>query len=255
MRQTGVAARWLTPLPWYSELTLTSQNADGETMVSFLANDEVLGTRAIGGRPFADAGVHSVDDLLTTLRWVNAFDVSDAWSTQLGASWATGPNATGRRTNIFGGDVLAKWVPLATDRGWPYVELQSEFMYRHYDVGSFSGCLETLPGCLPEQLPGETLRDWGFYAQALWGFRRGWATGLRVEHATGNDGDLRSHKSDPFRSNRWRLSPLLTFYPSEYSRLRLQYNFDHASDLDDKDAHTLWAGLEFLFGAHPAHAY
>jgi hypothetical protein len=254
MRQTGVAARWLTPLPWYSELAFTSQNADGETMVSFLANDEVFQARPIAGRPFSEPSVHSVDDLVYTTRWVNAFDASDTWSTQLGVSWATGPNATGRRTNIVGGDVLAKWVPLSTDRGWPYLELQSEFLYRHYDAGSFSGCLVEGDNCAPVQLPGETLRDWGFYAQALWGFQRGWATGLRVEHATGNDGGLVSHNDDPFRSNRWRLSPLLSFYPSEFSRIRLQYNYDHASDLDD-DAHTLWAGIEFLFGAHPAHTY
>jgi outer membrane murein-binding lipoprotein Lpp len=255
MRQTGVAARWLTPLPWYSELTFTSQNADGETMLSFLANDEVFQARPIARRPFAEPSVHSVDDLVYTTRWVNAFDVSDTWSTQLGASWATGPNATGRRTQIVGGDVLAKWIPLSTDRGWPYVELQSELLYRHYDAGSFAGCLVEAPSCAPVQLASETLRDWGFYAQALWGFRRGWATGLRVEHATGSESDLISRNDDPFRSNRWRLSPLLSFHPSQFSRLRLQYNYDHASHLADDDAHTLWAGLEFLFGAHPAHAY
>jgi hypothetical protein len=255
MRQTGVAARWLTPLPWYSELTFTSQNADGETMVSFLANGEVFQERAIAGRPFAEPSVHSVDDLVYTTRWLNAFDASDTWSTQLGASWATGPNATGRRTHIVGGDVVAKWVPLSTDRGWPYVELQSEFLYRHYDAGSFSGCLVEGQNCTPVQLPGETLRDWGFYAQALWGFQRGWETGLRVEHATGNDGSLGLQDDDPYRSNRWRLSPLLSFHPSEFSRIRLQYNYDHASDLDDDDSHTFWAGIEFLFGSHPSHSY
>jgi hypothetical protein len=76
-----------------------------------------------------------------------------------------------------------------------------------------------------------------------------------VEHATGSESDLISRNDDPFRSNRWRLSPLLSFHPSQFSRLRLQYNYDHASHLADDDAHTLWAGLEFLFGAHPAHAY
>jgi hypothetical protein len=255
MRQTGIAARWLTPLPWYSELTFTSQNADGETMVSFLANDEVFETRSVAGRPFAEPSVSSVDDLVYTTRLVNAFDLSDTWSTQLGMSWATGPNATGRRTNIVGGDVVAKWIPVVTDRGWPFVELQGEFLYRHYDVGSFSGCLEEAEDCMPVMVPGETLRDYGFYGQALWGFRRGWAMGLRVEHASANNGDLLSHNNDPFRDNRWRFSPLVSFYPSEFSRLRLQYNLDHASSFDDDTNHTVWAGIEFLFGAHPAHAY
>ena len=49
--------------------------------------------------------------------------------------------------------------------------------------------------------------------------------------------------------------PLLQFQPSEFSRLRLQYNYDHAAFLAGDDAHTFWFGAEILFGAHPAHAY
>ena len=46
----------------------------------------------------------------------------------------------------------------------------------------------------------------------------------------------------------WRLS--------EFSRVRFQYNYDHADHLPDhQDAHSFWIGLEFLIGAHPAHKY
>jgi len=64
-----------------------------------------------------------------------------------------------------------------------------------------------------------------------------------------------SRNSDPYRADRVRISPLLTFHPSEFSRLRLQYNYDDVTFLEGSDAHTVWLGVEILFGAHPAHAY
>jgi hypothetical protein len=48
---------------------------------------------------------------------------------------------------------------------------------------------------------------------------------LRGEYADGNKGAFDT--SDIFRGERTRISPALTFYPSEFSKLRLQYNYDH----------------------------
>jgi hypothetical protein len=110
-------------------------------------------------------------------------------------------------------------------------------------------------------LSDRTLRDWGFYTELLWGFKRRWSTGIRVEYAAGSgnnfgeDGSRVPRASDPFRDDRWRFSPLLMFQPSEFSRLRLQYNYDDLDHLSPGDAHSVWAGVEFLFGSHPAHRY
>ena len=48
---------------------------------------------------------------------------------------------------------------------------------------------------------------------------------------------------------------MIFFDPSEYARIRLQYNYDHAEHLRGNDAHTVWLGLEVSIGAHPAHTY
>ena len=64
-----------------------------------------------------------------------------------------------------------------------------------------------------------------------------------------------SRSSDPFRGARQRVSPLLVFHPSEFARLRLQYNWDHEHFLDQDDEHSVWAGIEFMLGSHPAHSY
>ena len=85
----------------------------------------------------------------------------------------------------------------------------------------------------------------------LWGFRPRWVAGLRGEYATGNHGEYDSN--DVFRNERTRFSPDLTFYPSEFSKLRLQYNYDHGA-LFGTD-HSVWLQLEFLLGAHAAHKF
>ena len=259
MRGPGVRVGWLAPLPWFSEVHLGAQNAKGETMVSFLANDEVFEERPIGGRPFAGTGVGSPADLVYLLRWVNGADLSDTWSGQLGLSSLFGPNATGSggHTEIYGTDLVLKWRPLQTDRGWPFLVFETELLYRNYHADSFFGCTEEEDGCEPVALGDDDLRDWGFYAQLLYGFRRGWAAGLRYDYGAGSGGSggLGSRSGDPFRDDRQRISPLLVFHPSEFSRLRLQYSYDRADHLGGDDAHSVWAGVEFLFGSHPAHSY
>jgi hypothetical protein len=70
-----------------------------------------------------------------------------------------------------------------------------------------------------------------------------------------NDGTLVfDREEDPYRDNRIRISPLLSWYLSEISRIRLQFNYDHADHLDH-DAYSTWLGAEFLIGSHPAHKY
>jgi hypothetical protein len=99
------------------------------------------------------------------------------------------------------------------------------------------------------------LRDWGFYSQLLYGFTHPWAAGARVEWVSGHGESVGGRANDPTRDDRLRVSPLLQYQPSEFSRIRLQYNFDHSTALPGETASTVWIGLELLFGAHPAHQW
>lgn len=263
-RAPGVRIGWLTPLPWFSEVHVGMQNARGETLPSFLANDEVFDERPIGGRPREYDSVHSLNDFVYLVRWVNAFDLGDEWSAQAGASALFGPNATGSegRTQIYGADVVAKWQPLQSDRGWPYLRMTAEVLYRRYRADDFRGPLTQADGS--EQvvfIPKDRLNDWGLYSELVWGFRRGWSAGVRYGYggADGSNYDSTgariSRNEDPYRSTRHRLSPVIFFDPTEYSRIRLQYNYDHAKHLPGSDAHSVWIGLEISIGAHPMHGY
>jgi hypothetical protein len=59
---------------------------------------------------------------------------------------------------------------------------------------------------------------------------------------------------DPLRGERWRVSPNLTWYPSEFSKIRLQYNYDRRQEIDETD-HSVWLQFEFLLGSHAAHKF
>ena len=58
--------------------------------------------------------------------------------------------------------------------------------------------------------------------------------------------------SDSLRDRRQRYSAVLTYYPSEFSKLRVQYNHDRAQFLTAGAAHGVYCQFEILFGAHGA---
>ena len=261
VRGPGVRLGWLLPVGWYSEIHAGAQTAKGETMVSFLANDEVFEERPIGGRPFDSGETRNPGDLVYLLRWVNGFDLGDTLSAQVGASGLYGSNATGSSgsTFIYGIDWVLKWTPLQTDRGWPFVKFEGEILGRRYRADDFAGCADAdEPDCEVVVFEDDTLTDWGGYAQIVWGFRRGWSAGLRYEYATGSGdsvGPYASRADDPFRDDRHRIAPMLVFHPSDYARVRLQYNYDRYDHARESAAHSVWLGVEFSMGAHAAHAY
>jgi hypothetical protein len=242
IRNPGMRLSWIAPVPWFAELSVGSQLAKGETMLSFLASDEAFDERPVGGLEFFDRDTQSLGDLVYLVRLANGADLGDDWTAQLGFSGLVGPNASGPdgRTQIYGADLMAKWRPATHRRGWPYVLFESEILWRRYTTDEESDTVGTL-------------RDWGTYAQLLWGCRERWTTGVRFEYAAGSGDGIEPRDDDPWRSDRLRLSSLLTFHQSEFARWRVQYNYDRAKFLEDDDEHSLWLVLEFSYGAHPAH--
>ena len=253
LRQAGLRVSWLTPLPWFSQFYVGVQNARGETAVSFLANEDVFAERPIGGRPFVERTVNGPEDLLYLLRWENAWELGQALTSKLGASALFGPNPTGSdgRTLIYGADLKVLWRPVQHFRGWPFFRWHTEFVQRDYRAAAFQGVIDDVDVTLDKT----TLHDWGVYTQALYGFAYQWAAGLRFEYATGSGTTLGGRDADPFRDDRYRVSPLLVWHVSEFARLRLQYNYDRADHLPNDHAHTVWFVLEALMGAHPAHKF
>ena len=247
LRSIGAQGSWLLPTPFYSELTLGILDGQGGTSFSFRnpGDGDSLGVARFHGRATMDRSLRGPGDLVFVPRLASSFDLTDNQTLVAGVSGAFGPNDTGvgKRTEIYGADLYWKWKAPNAHEGFPFVSWQTEGLFERYEAGA--------DPTAPTPLPAETLRDWGFYSQVLWGFKPRWIAGLRGEYADGSHGAFDSE--DVFRGERTRVSPALTFYPSEFSKIRLQYNYDHGALFGD--AHSVWLQMEFLLGAHGAHKF
>ena len=58
------------------------------------------------------------------------------------------------------------------------------------------------------------------YPQVIWGFKKGWTTGIRGDVLQMQNS---AYTDDPTRPSRSRVSGDITWYPTEFSKLRLQY--------------------------------
>ncbi len=245
LRNIGAQGSWLLPLPFFTELTLGIFDGQGSTTFGFRnpGDTDAFGVDRFHGRATLNRGLRGPQDLVYVPRLASSFDLTDQQTVVLGASAAFGPNDTGvsASTQIYGVDLYWKWKASDAHEGFPFVSWQTEALYEIFEAGADSTA----------SLPAETLRDWGCYSQVLWGFEPRWVAGLRGEYASGNNGAFDT--SDVFRGERERVSPVLTFYPSEFSKIRLQYNYDHGAQFGD--AHSIWLQLEFLLGAHGAHKF
>lgn len=247
LRSVGARLSWLLPTDFYSEAYLTLQNSQGETLTSFRG----VPGESLFGRELVDRQVKSVSDLLLVPRYAASFDLNDTQTLLVGASAALGPNGTGEegKTRIYGVDGFWKWKPANAFKGFPFVKVQGEVMYRDLFADATTD---------PAQ-GSASFGDWGGYLQVNWGFKPGYVAGLRFDSVGGDTGSMGA-LADPENSDaaalahRVRVSPVLTWFPTEYSKLRLQYNFDHG-DAFATDEHSLWLQLEFLLGAHSAHKF
>ena len=236
-----------------------------------------------------DRGVKNLGDMLYTPRLEMSFDLTDTQTLLVGGSGAFGPNNSGASgdtdTRLYGADVTWKWQPRDHQGGFPFVSMQSEFLVRNYQAGFFDwdedgnggdgdadgfvdeGILTDPLTGLPAVLTPETLTDYGLYSQLLYGFKRGWVAGLRGDYLWARRGQYEMRGLgladgaggiDPVgidleRGSRWRISPNLTWYPTEFSKIRLQYNYDNRDQIGVD--HSLWLQFEMALGAHAAHKF
>lgn len=249
LRNPGARISWLTPTPFYSELYFTVQNSHGGTAFSFRNDHE---GDVFFGRPNSQGRVRDIGDMLFSGRYAASFDLTDAQTIVAGASGVIGPNGTGDDvdTEVFGVDLFWKWKPPTQHAGFPFVSWQTEGIARRFEAATFGGD-STIPA-----LPRETIYDYGAYSQVAYGFKKGWVAGFRGDYVA-SQGRARYEEilgeRDLDRASRWRLSPDITYYPSEFSKIRLQYNFDHRNGIGDD--HSIWLQAEFLLGTHAAHKF
>lgn len=264
-RAPGMRLSWLAPTPFYSEVFFALQKGVGETAPSFrngFEGEVGFGRGHTGRRPDNPLALR---DMVFTPRLQASWNLSDSQTLLAGASASFGANASGTDTDteIYGVDFKWKWTAANQTRGFPFVSLQSEFMYRRYEAGAYTDDNDgdALPdldlagdGATIVTVPRERIIDYGLYGQLMYGFYPRWVAGFRGDYVAPEravyEGIL---GPDAARNRRWRLSPNLTYYPTEFSKTRLQYNYDWRDNIGPD--HSLWFQLEFLLGSHGAHKF
>jgi hypothetical protein len=242
LRSQGIRLSWLLPTSFYTEAAVSVMNSSNGTAFSFRSDES---SEIHGGVP-VDRPVNGPGDMLIVPHVSSSFDLSDTQTLLVGASGAFGPNNSGdsARTAIYGVDGYWKWKSPTAAAGFPFFSLQGEALLRNYEAAARQSAANPLVS-----LPAETLRDGGVYAQALWGIRPRIVAGLRADLVNGNDAAF----TIPERAERFRLSPNFTWYPTEFSKFRIQYNYDDRKTIGTD--HSLWVQFEFLLGAHAAHKF
>jgi TolA-binding protein len=245
LRGVGAQTSWTLPLPWYSQLIFAGQNGRGSTGFSFRnpGDDGMFFDRIT-----TDREARGLQDFVWIPRFENSFNLSDTQTVLAGVSGAFGSNETGAnsRTQIYGADLLYKWKSSHAEGGFPFVKWQTEFMYRRFQAGR--GADESFP-------VAETFHDWGLYSQVLWGFKKGWVIGVRGDYVDMQGSEF---TDDLDRQSRWRLSANVTWYPTEFSKIRLQYNQDFLEQnffLSAREVESVFLQWEFILGAHGAHKF
>ena len=128
-----------------------------------------------------------------------------------------------------------KWKPLDNQAGFPFVAIRGEYLRRNYEFDTPTGT--------------DLLRDSGWYGQAIWGFTRDWTLGVRYDKFSGDFGGNTKGLDD-----RTRTSAALTYYTSEFAKLRLQVDHDNAKSLAG-GVTSIWIQLEFNLGQHGGHKF
>jgi len=241
-RGLGVELSYLTPLPWYVELSASAIVSFGhahedEHQEAHPTEEESAGADAFGRRVVPTAALKQF------------FELGNNWSLLWGLSGTTGPDPTGAeevRADVVGSDVYLKYRPI--DRAsYTQVVLQAEWLLRR------------------RRHDGLAAVDTGGYAQLAWRFAKRWGTAARYEYGSpifGDHGPAEPEAHDEHEhahdarvvEPRHRGSVGVSWWPSEFSRLGLQHALD-VPEWRPLPIFSTFLTLEVSIGTHAAHTF
>jgi hypothetical protein len=218
----GAAGSWIVPNPWerYIEFSAELVNSDGGEESPIL-----------GGPGAKNPAVISHLKLFQ--------DIGDSASFEVGGSFLFGHTSDDddARAYTLGLDATYLWRdPKKPD--FRSLLLQGEVLWAASDWEFDRG-------------NSERNKSLGFYAFGQYQWTRNWYAGVRFDYT--EHPSLALHDSD---DSDWGVSAWVSWYLSEFLRLRLEYqhlSFERFGDRDSQD--NLLLGVTFLIGAHPPHPY
>jgi hypothetical protein len=141
---------------------------------------------------------------------------------------------------VYATDVYLKYRPISDPSNPTIIAFQTEWFYRR------------------RQVPDDVLSDVNGYAYVFYRFAQRWGTAVRWEYGSpvrNMNGDTGFDDLDPdWVKDRHKVSAALTFWPTEFSRVRLQGSSD-APGWRDHPETAVFLAFEFSVGAHGAHKF
>ncbi len=153
-------------------------------------------------------------------------------------------------SNIVGFNAIYKWAP-----GGNYREQNVKLQFEYFDRDE-EGDL-TLLNSAPLEASTLNSQQNGWYAQVIWQFVSSWRLGIRYDmadsHNTGSDVSVLDEVGLVTAGHTPKRASLMAEWkPSEYSRIRLQYNRDESYPVTDDQ---VFLQYTFSIGAHGGHKY
>lgn len=255
LNEIGARVTWVAPTDFYLML-------GGEALMG--ANEGSYGRTGFS-LPQDGVDVHGVRGPGLFVGYLKtSLDIDDA-SVLVGVSGARGQTrndegfssgvadgqAYSGSTTVLGCELTMKWALDAIR----YVSVQSEYLWRRVDATSYS--LNQTQHMYQAALEK---RQSGFYAQAVTKFSPRMRAGIRLDLLGENTVTLAGERAD-LPDNLARMSGMIEFSPTEFSRIRLQFIHDNAMfsgaapqfNRTSVDEVTLQVNL--AIGAHGAHAF
>jgi hypothetical protein len=226
----GVALNYLPAAPFY--LSLGAELFQGDNEVLF-GKDARNGPHACSlyAKTSFDYGKHS--SILTGLSMLKGYTLTE--TVQEGSSFCG-------KSSLYDLEFTYKW-KRSKYQGFT---VQSEYLYRTQN-GTLS---------MENAVSGLKRKQDGFYLQAVYLFGQGrWRVGTRYDRLNlFKDDYIIDSEGVSFGKDPYRISAMAEYNPTEFSRIRLQYNHDRSDPAGRTNREFV---LQFIFGigAHAAHAY
>ena len=243
LRDDGLQLRWLAPTDFFLEL-----GAEGLRGAAYPG-----GAEQSGGIGAWTAFAHVGADVGAGGSWQASISYLDfqADNSEVGEDL---PASFSGDSQLWIADVVYKWAPNgnATQRN---LVIQAEYLQRKQSgvwVDDPEGAANS------SDYAG---RQSGWYLQAAYQFMPMWRVGLRYDQVETDNrvlnpmsGTVLENLANAADDSAKRISLMMDWSPSEFSRLRVQYNRDASRPAAARDDQIL---LQYIYslGAHPAHQF
>ena len=248
--QDGVQVKWLAPTDLFLEFGAETGNG-GEFPGTRLGRNGLNGTTL-----FTHVGGDLGDSIgwRAGLSWMD-MDAEDRTYEDVDSAGNAVMNSFTGSSATWIADATLKWTPASSTRRQAF-KLQAEFMRRTED------------GSLAYDVAGAALNDSyrseqdGWYVQGVYQFNPRWRFGVRYDELDSGSTRIGLVQNGYLLASDFplllpgspsRITTMIDFSPSEFSRLRAQYAWD-----DSRDAETdrqLLLQYIYALGAHGAHKF